>query len=117
MTDFELREQRGWAVWRQSSFTGEWRTDGPIFALEMAALSNASDSSIVEEVTIRPVCLGADPVQWAAVQMAMALAWALHVAFVYEAARHGPGYEHNRFTLTLKSEVHELFGGSLEREP
>lgn len=57
----------------------------------------------------------ADPVQFAAVQMAMGLAWALHVAFV--SPWQGTGREHNWFPRALAGEVNELFGGSLEREP
>lgn len=93
-----------------------WRTDGPIFALEMAALSNASDSSIVAEVTIRPVCLGADPVQWAAVQMAMSLLDAIYAA---QPCGNLHRDQCGCFAGYLASAVKAAFGirGSLEREP
>jgi len=114
MSDFELHEHRGWGVYLQNSRTGDWYLDHATLS-EALAEAFAAESQRVEEVTIRPVCLGADPVQFAAVQMAMGLAWALHVAFV--SPWQGTGREHNWFPRALAGEVNELFGGSLEREP
>lgn len=51
--------------------------------------------------------------QMAALPLAMALMWALHVQFIK--AAQGRGYEHNRFTSVMQAEMYDLFGGSLER--
>lgn len=72
MSDFELSEERGWGVYGQNPYTGKWRLDGATRS-EMMVYTYAGESQRVEEVVIRPVCLGADPVQWAAVQMALLL--------------------------------------------
>ena len=79
----------------------------------MMAYTYAGESQRVEEVTIRPVSLGADPVQWAAVQMALALMQALRDMHID--IHHGG----IRFSLSLKWSLGltGIFGGSLEREP
>lgn len=119
MSDFELSEERGWGVYGQNPYTGKWRLDGAARS-KMMAYTYAGESQRVEEVTIRPVSLGADPVQWAAVQMAMALFASLrdHQAAEYAASVFGPAvYPSVRFTRSLQHHVHLLFGGSLGREP
>ena len=115
MSDFELSEERGWGVYGQNSYTGKWRLDGAARS-EMMVYTYAGESQRVEEVTIRPVSLGADPVQWAAVQMAMALLDAIYAA-------QPCGKLHRKqcgcFVGYLASSVKAAFGirGSLEREP
>lgn len=103
MTDFELSEQRGWGVYGQNPYTGKWRLDGAARS-EMMAYTYAGESQRVEEVVIRPVCLGADPVQWAAVMLAFGLLSAL-------ANLDKPGW------WTHLRDAMPSFGGSLEREP
>lgn len=112
MSDFELHEHRGWGVYLQNSRTGDWYLDHATLS-EALAEAFAAESQRVEEVTIRPVCLGADPVQWAAVQMAMAL-----LGTIKELRRRhirGIDDEYSPFWL-WRYRSHQTFGGSLERE-
>lgn len=109
MSDFELEEHCGWAVYTQNPHTGDWSIPTHfgmhyVHTSEPGAHEYASDSSRVEEVTIRPVCLGADPVQWAAVMLAFGLLSAL-------ANLDKPGW------WTHLRDAMPSFGGSLEREP
>ena len=121
MSDFDLEEHCGWAVYTQNPPTGDWSIPTHfgmhyVHTSEPGAHEYASDSSRVEEVTIRPVCLGADPVQWAAVQMAMALVDAIYAA---QPCGNLHRDQCGCFAGYLASAVKAAFGirGSLEREP
>lgn len=121
MTDFELEEHRGWAVYTQNPYTGDWSMETHFGALHVHEEEGLADylsreSERVEEVTIRPVCLGADPVQWAAVQMAMSLLDAIYAA---QPCGNLHRDQCGCFAGYLASAVKAAFGirGSLEREP
>ena len=121
MTDFKLEEHRGWAVYTQNLYTGDWSSHTTfgtyhVHEAEENAQHVATESQLVEEVTIRPVSLGADPVQWAAVQMAMALLDMLR----WDLAEEPDEYGYCAGTDAIRDWVDAcatIFGGSLERGP
>ena len=119
MSDFELHEHRGWAVYTQNPYTGDWSMETHFGALHVHEEEGLADylsreSERVEEVTIRPVCLGADPVQWAAVEMAMALL--AELMWMHRRLGSERPNGHSWFWM-MKHQMHNIFGGSLEREP
>lgn len=55
--------------------------------------------------------------QMVALQMALAFAWALHFSFAWKCTCGcGRAGKPEDFILSLKPEIHELFGGGLERQ-
>lgn len=115
MSDFELPEERGWVVYVQNPRSGEWSMEKTLYG-ERKVLSGwesaylTHESPKVEEVTIRPVALGIDPMHWAAVSVA-----ASFLILLSDLYRFPPSDKasFHRWTTRHKDE----FGGSLEREP